>query len=186
MLPSGSGPHELVPRRGELRRDAHAVGATSVAHPLDDVAWKPYSSGVSQRWKVHNLPCRGDLLMHFAARPTCQAPRPFAEGRFAILAGIEKMPVLKLVLWDGLARLVTVAAVFVLGYLSSSHCSPHNKVVIESHGGESTAPGGSTGVGYRKLLGSWQRWTMDRTLQAVYRIGDASTAHLRETPSGSS
>jgi membrane protein DedA with SNARE-associated domain len=38
-----------------------------------------------------------------------------------MLSGIEKMPFAKFLLWDGLAGLVTIPAVFGLGYLFSSH-----------------------------------------------------------------
>ena len=51
--------------------------------------------------------------------------------------------------------------------------SVQQKIVIGSHGFESTPRGASTGVGYRLMLGSWQNWTAGRTLQAIYRFAPA-------------
>jgi len=44
------------------------------------------------------------------------------------------------------------------------------KIVVGSHGLESTPEGEPTGLGYRRLLLGWEQWTKRRPLQAVYRI----------------
>lgn len=51
--------------------------------------------------------------------------------------------------------------------------SADRKIVVGSHGRESTPHGGETGTGYRKLLQSWTHWTNGRTLQATYRLSPA-------------
>ena len=51
--------------------------------------------------------------------------------------------------------------------------SVQQKIVIGSHGFESTPRGAATGVGYRRMLGSWENWTAGRTLQAIYRFAHA-------------
>ncbi len=48
--------------------------------------------------------------------------------------------------------------------------STHPKIVVGSHGLESTPEGEPTGTGYRLLLRGWHQWTKARPLQAVYRI----------------
>lgn len=48
--------------------------------------------------------------------------------------------------------------------------SADRKIVVGSHGRESTPSGGKIGVGYRKLLQGWEWWTNGRPLQAVYRL----------------
>lgn len=55
--------------------------------------------------------------------------------------------------------------------------SADQKIVVGSHGRESTPNGGKTGAGYRKMLQGWERWTNGRTLQAVYRL--SSTARRK-------
>ena len=44
-----------------------------------------------------------------------------ARGVVFMLAGIERMPFARFLLWDGLAGLVTIPVVFALGYLFSAH-----------------------------------------------------------------
>jgi hypothetical protein len=51
--------------------------------------------------------------------------------------------------------------------------SVNQKIVIGSHGDESTPPGAPTGVGYRRLLNDWGHWTAGRTLKAIYRLKKA-------------
>lgn len=51
--------------------------------------------------------------------------------------------------------------------------SADQKIVVGSHGRESTPRGGETGTGYRKLLQGWAHWTNERTLQATYRLSPA-------------
>ena len=58
--------------------------------------------------------------------------------------------------------------------------SVQQKIVIGSHGFESTPRGALTGVGYRRILGSWQSWTAGRTLQAIYRFAHADCFHGNE------
>jgi len=48
--------------------------------------------------------------------------------------------------------------------------STRPKIVVGSHGLESTSEGGPIGVGYRRMLHDWDHWTKGRPLQAVYRI----------------
>ena len=50
--------------------------------------------------------------------------------------------------------------------------SVERKLVVGSHGRESTPEGGSTGVGYRRLLQGWEQWTHERLLRATYRLKD--------------
>ena len=50
--------------------------------------------------------------------------------------------------------------------------SVERKIVIGSHGRESTPEGGATGAGYRRLLQAWEHWTHERMLRATYRIKD--------------
>ncbi len=52
--------------------------------------------------------------------------------------------------------------------------STERRVVIGSHGRESTPEDGITGVGYRALPDGFERWTLDRTLRAVYRYWNPS------------
>jgi hypothetical protein len=51
--------------------------------------------------------------------------------------------------------------------------SVNQKIVIGSHGDESTPTGAPTGVGYRRLLTDWGHWTAGRTLKAIYRLKKA-------------
>jgi cell wall-associated NlpC family hydrolase len=48
--------------------------------------------------------------------------------------------------------------------------SSEKRLVIGSHGKESTPEGGLTGVGYRILDEGFGSWTRGRTLRAVYRL----------------
>ena len=48
--------------------------------------------------------------------------------------------------------------------------SVNQKIIIGSHGDESTPIGAPTGVGYRRLLTDWNQWTAGRTLKAIYRL----------------
>lgn len=48
--------------------------------------------------------------------------------------------------------------------------STSQKIVVGSHGTESTPEGAPGGVGYRRLLGGWTSWTEGRTLKAIYRL----------------
>jgi hypothetical protein len=48
--------------------------------------------------------------------------------------------------------------------------SAERKIVVGSHGAESTPRGAPLGVGYRQLLHDWNAWTAGRTLKAVYRL----------------
>lgn len=48
--------------------------------------------------------------------------------------------------------------------------STQPKIVVGSHGLESTPEGEPTGAGYRRLLCGWRQWTKQRPLQAVYRV----------------
>jgi len=50
--------------------------------------------------------------------------------------------------------------------------SVQRKIVIGSHGFESTSRGATTCVEYRRILGSWRNWTAGGTLQAIYRFAD--------------
>lgn len=50
--------------------------------------------------------------------------------------------------------------------------SVEQKIVIGSHGRESTPEGGATGAGYRRLLQGWEHWTHERMLRTTYRIKD--------------
>lgn len=52
------------------------------------------------------------------------------------------------------------------------------RIVVGSHGDESTPPQSPTGAGYRRLLEGWNRWTAGRTLRAIYRL---SETRRRET-----
>lgn len=47
--------------------------------------------------------------------------------------------------------------------------SAKRKIVVGSHGAESTPDGATTGVGYRQLLDGWAQWTAGRSLRAIYR-----------------
>jgi hypothetical protein len=59
------------------------------------------------------------------------------------------------------------------GHFRSGHAvmvvSAKRKIVVGSHGAESTPPGAPTGVGYRRLLKDWDKWTAERSLKAIYR-----------------
>lgn len=60
--------------------------------------------------------------------------------------------------------------------------SPDKRMVIGSHGRESTPEGGLTGVGYRTLPDGFSTWTLGRTLRAVYRLESrSSTITVAET-----
>jgi len=48
--------------------------------------------------------------------------------------------------------------------------SAKKKIVVGSHGNESTPRGAPTGVGYRMLLHEWDQWTAGRRLRAIYRL----------------
>jgi len=48
--------------------------------------------------------------------------------------------------------------------------STKRKIVIGSHGDESTPRGAPTGVGYRMLKHEWDKWTACRRLKAIYRL----------------
>ncbi len=51
--------------------------------------------------------------------------------------------------------------------------SVDRRIVVGSHGRESTPPGGKMGAGYRRLLRGWEHWTNGRTLRATYRLSSA-------------
>ena len=48
--------------------------------------------------------------------------------------------------------------------------SAKRRIVVGSHGAESTPKGAPTGVGYRRLLRGWTQWTAGRRLRAIYRL----------------
>jgi len=48
--------------------------------------------------------------------------------------------------------------------------STKQKIVVGSHGSESTPANAPVGIGCRRLLGGWTSWTAGRTLKAVYRL----------------
>jgi hypothetical protein len=48
--------------------------------------------------------------------------------------------------------------------------STSQKIVVGSHGSESTPAGAPFGVGYRRLLGDWTIWTAGRNLKSIYRL----------------
>ena len=48
--------------------------------------------------------------------------------------------------------------------------SVERRIVVGSHGRESTPDGVRPGAGYRRLLRGWEHWTKGRTLQAIYRM----------------
>lgn len=56
--------------------------------------------------------------------------------------------------------------------------SVNQKIVIGSHGDESTPLGAPTGVGYRRLLTDWNQWTAGRTLKAIYRLSESYSSFL--------
>jgi hypothetical protein len=59
--------------------------------------------------------------------------------------------------------------------------SAERKIVVGSHGAESTPSGAPLGVGYRRLLHEWNAWTAGRTLKAVYRLSQDQEIGSDET-----
>lgn len=60
--------------------------------------------------------------------------------------------------------------------------SSDQKIVIGSHGDESTPLGAPTGVGYRRLLTDWSQWTAGRTLKAIYRLREDYNMSIKDFP----
>lgn len=76
------------------------------------------------RWLVtRNRQKRVSVLFERYGRHAVFVGRHMSGARTLVfmLAGIEKMPFFRFLLWDGLAGLVSVPAVFGLGYLFSAH-----------------------------------------------------------------